>query len=195
MTQHAMTTGSVTAMVVTDRAAWQETRRRLLAFVARRVENRDTAEDIVQDVLERVHRGDLSDVVDLDAWLYRTARNAIVDHYRRRRPFDPLDGDDPVVPDEPDEPAEAVQELARCLRPLIAALPADYAQALQLVDLGPHTHEAAARIAGVSTSGMKSRVQRGRRRLGELLHQCCAIEVTRTGAVEGVTGRQDACSC
>ncbi len=73
-------------------------------------------------------------------------------------------------------------------------LPDDYRDAVTLVDLDGRTHHAAAQLAGLSTSGMKSRVQRGRRKLAALLHDCCRIETTGT-AIDGYTPRTGSCPC
>jgi RNA polymerase sigma-70 factor, ECF subfamily len=180
-----------------EQIAWEQTRAQLLGFVSRRVENLDAAEDIVQDVLERIHRTDLAKVTNLQGWLYQAARNAIVDHYRRRRQAFSLDQVDLPEADlgaDGGEPAAAVQELARCLRPLIDQLPDDQRSAVTRVDLDGETHHVVAGAAGVSTSGMKSRVQRGRRRLATLLQDCCAVETTRSGSIVDYTPRGDGCA-
>lgn len=194
-----MSAAASTVMPVqTNEIAWEQTRAELLGFVSRRVENLDAAEDIVQDILERIHRTELAKVTNLQGWLYQAARNAIVDHYRRRRQAFSLDEVD--LPVEADlgaaggEPPGAVQELARCLRPLIDQLPDDYRSAITLVDLDGETHHVVAGAVGVSTSGMKSRVQRGRRRLAALLQECCAVETTRSGSIVDYTPRGDGCA-
>lgn len=180
--------------------AWAETRAELLGFVNRRVESADAAEDIVQDVLERVQRTDLAAISNVLAWLYRAARNAIVDHYRKRRGVITLEDaheriDRVVGGRVTAEPVAAVQELARCLRPLLDELPDAYRSAVTLVDLDGSTHHAAADAAGISTSGMKSRVQRGRQRLAALVQACCAIETTATGAITDYAPLGESCSC
>ena len=79
--------------------AYRQMRSRLRAFIAARVENPETAEDLTQEVLLRLVRSG-SAVDDPTAWLYRVARNVIIDHYRGRRPppADPtLPGADGVV--------------------------------------------------------------------------------------------------
>ena len=66
---------------------------------------------------------------------------------------------------------------------MIERLSDDYRQAINLVDLeGLAQHEAAARL-GLSVSGMKSRVQRGRRQLRDMLEACCTIELDRRRGV------------
>jgi RNA polymerase sigma-70 factor (ECF subfamily) len=62
-----------------------------------------------------------------------------------------------------------LDELAPCLRPLLDGLSPEQRRAVQLVDLDGWGQAEAARREEVSLSGMKSRVQRGRRRLVELL--------------------------
>ena len=66
-------------------AIWRELRVPLLAFIARRVSDPDTAEDILQDIMLRIHRhsSDRTQPASITAWLYGVARNAIIDHYRR----------------------------------------------------------------------------------------------------------------
>jgi RNA polymerase sigma-70 factor, ECF subfamily len=54
--------------------------------------------------------------------------------------------------------------------------------------------EAAARL-GLSTSGMKSRVQRARAQLKDLLADCCEIELDRRGGVTAYRPRRRPCDC
>ena len=171
-------------------ASWDQAFERLRAFIAVRVGDDDVAADIAQDVLVRnIAAGALDRVDNPTAWLYRSARNAVIDHYRTRHRHDPLDelGDrwpEPELAD--DRPNAAVRDLAGCLRPLAAQLPEIYREALDRVDLAGQSHHDAAVELGISTSGMNSRVQRARRQLKDLLTSCCAVQVDRLGTVSGV---------
>jgi RNA polymerase sigma-70 factor (ECF subfamily) len=170
--------------------AYRQMRSRLRAFIASRVGNPETAEDLTQEVLLRLVRSG-SAVDDPTAWLYRVARNVIIDHYRGRRPqpADPtMPGADGVVDPFADDPDGARFELSRCLRSLVDRLPQPYRSAVRSVDLDGTTQTAASAAAGVSVSGMKSRVQRGRRQLRDLLMDCCTIEVSASGAVMDYAG-------
>jgi DNA-directed RNA polymerase specialized sigma24 family protein len=66
-------------------AIWEDFDARLLGFIARRVPDRDSAEDILQDVMLRIHRraAELEHAPAVGAWVHQIARNAIADHYRR----------------------------------------------------------------------------------------------------------------
>jgi RNA polymerase sigma-70 factor (ECF subfamily) len=122
-------------------------------------------------------------------------RNAITDYYRapvRRREL--AAGAPPELElaavhagvwlEDGDEAAgQAAQELAHCLRPMLSRLPAHYREAVTLIDLDGLSQQDATLLAGLSLSGMKSRVQRGRRALEEVMYQCCRIETDTGGRV------------
>jgi RNA polymerase sigma-70 factor (ECF subfamily) len=181
-------------------AGWAETTARLRAFIARRVDDPHVANDITQDVLTRLLAGGGLDTVDNPTgWLYRAARNAVIDHYRLRRRHQPLfDSDERAIePEGTGGPNDATRELARCLQPLVDQLPLIYRDAITRVDLHGETHVQAATAAGISVSGMKSRVQRGRDQLRDLLTACCLVHIDRAGAIDSyqTDGRRCACNC
>jgi RNA polymerase sigma factor (sigma-70 family) len=69
-------------------------RNRLRSFIRKRVANADEAEDILQDVFcELVEAARLMKPVEqVNAWLFRVARNRITDVFRKRRPEVSTDG-------------------------------------------------------------------------------------------------------
>jgi RNA polymerase sigma-70 factor (ECF subfamily) len=87
-----------------------------------------------------------------------------------------------------DDPDGARIELSRCLRSLVDRLAEPYRSAVRAVDLDGATQTAVSAGAGVSVSGMKSRVQRGRRQLRDLLLDCCTVEVSAGGGVMDYAG-------
>lgn len=61
---------------------------RLLGYIRSQVNNREDAEDILQDVfyqLARVSNEDGSGIERLSSWLYRVARNSILNFWRKKR--------------------------------------------------------------------------------------------------------------
>ena len=179
-------------------ARWADTLDRLQAFVAARVDDRELAADITHDVIVRtIASGALDRVDNPAAWLYRSARNAVIDHYRTRRPSAPLpDLDDWPDPDEfDDRPNDATRELSRCLQPLLDQMAPAAREALVRVDVDGQTQQGAARDLGISVSGMKSRVQRARRELKALLEHCCVVELDSQGATADYHPTPGACGC
>lgn len=187
-------------------AVWHEFHGRLLAFIERRVPDRDSAEDILQEVMLRIHRhsGDLEHADRVASWVYRIATNSITDHYRRpaRRELPSGQATDVPEPDgappltvstDPDV-AELRAELAGCLAPLIERLPEIYREALEVTELQGITQARAAARLGLSVSGMKTRVQRGRGQLKDLLLECCHIELDSRGGVTTYRSKRGACA-
>ena len=180
--------------------AFRDMRARLRAFIARRVESPHMADDLTQEVLLRLLRSPSSDLADPTAWLYRVARNVIIDHYRTRRPTTPLDNAPHRVPDtatDPfaDDPNIARRELAHCLHSMVDRLPEPYRSAVTAVDLDGATHASVAARTGLSVPGVKSRVQRGRRQLRQLLTNCCAVQTAADGGVIDYTAPPTCTSC
>jgi RNA polymerase sigma-70 factor, ECF subfamily len=165
-------------------------RARLHGFLARRVESPEVADDLTQDVLLRLLQHQDSAVGNPTAWLYRVARNVLIDHYRsrgsqRRLHTAELTIATTVLAEEPfaDDPQAAQRELAGCLRSLVDQLAEPYRSAVTAVDLDGQTQTEVALALGLSISGMKSRVQRGRRQLRQLLTECCRVYTSPTGGI------------
>jgi RNA polymerase sigma-70 factor (ECF subfamily) len=167
---------------------WRRFGAEIRSFVSRRVSDPHRADDIVSEILLRVHNGlnTLDDDDRLAGWLFRIARNAVIDHYRRagqsREVLDPSPGDslaDDVTGSDDDDSVH--RELALCLRPMLAQLSPEYRRALELTDLDGVTQARAAEAEGVSLPGMKSRVQRARKQLAGLLGKCCALTLDSRG--------------
>ena len=194
------------------RAIWGEMRERLLAYVRPRVASVQDAEDIVQEVFLRIHANldQLQDSERLTPWIYRIARNAVVDYHRKRAATasalarliddstsDPRAGhrDDAVDGEPPDTTAG----LARCTAALMQRLPERLRQAMSLTELDGLTQQQAAARLGLSVPGVKARVQRGRRQLKQLLLDCCTVDLgRRCGVVDyepRAGGTCDECAC
>jgi RNA polymerase sigma-70 factor (ECF subfamily) len=171
------------AAELTSPNAWSDLHAGVRAFVARRVRDADVADDITQDVMLKIQlqlAGEPPAAEKLDAWVFRVARNAVVDHYRARRDpsaAEPLD----VAEEEPEHTPAA--ELSQCVRQIIRRLPPEYAEALTLTDLEGLSQQELADHIGLSLSAAKSRVQRGREKLQAMILDCCNVERNRTGAV------------
>ena len=181
-------------MAAVSELPWEELHGNLRAFISRRVRNPADVDDLVQRVLLQIVKGlaSLRDAERLHAWVYRTARNVIVDYYRSptlRREAACGDQEDLATANaesqavSKDDERAALRELAACMTPMIRQLPPAYREAVTLADLeGVNQADAAAR-AGVSISGMKSRIQRGRKQLKAVLEDCCRIQLDRRGTI------------
>jgi len=63
-------------------------RGRLLRFIRTKVANEEDAQDILQDVFYQLasNHGIVEGIENMTAWLFRVARNRIIDTYRKKKP-------------------------------------------------------------------------------------------------------------
>jgi RNA polymerase sigma-70 factor (ECF subfamily) len=184
-------------------AVWREFSGELRRFIVRRVPQPQDADDILQVVALRLlqNSDDFRDRRTLLGWLYAVTRNAITDYYRaavHRREVTTFVLPEPATADlsADDDAQQVLTDLAACVRPLLRLLPADQAAAVRLVDLDGASQIEAARTAGLSVSGMKSRVQRGRRALRGAITACCHLQLDVRGEVQAFESRSGAdCAC
>ena len=157
---------------------WEDFRAPLRSFIRRRVDDEHVADDLLQETFLKIHNGigSLNDDQCLTAWLYRIARNIITDHFRKR-PLEALGAttiaERPAVTDDDGRG----QELAACLGRMVGQLPEKYREAIELAELEGSTQSQVAARLGLSLSGAKSRVQRGREQLKKMLLSCCDVEL------------------
>ncbi|MEO3758054.1 sigma-70 family RNA polymerase sigma factor [Mycobacterium sp. B14F4] len=180
---------------------WRRFGAEIRSFVGRRVSDPHRADDIVGEILLRVHRSlpTLGDRDRLAGWLFRIARNAVIDHYRRagadREVLEASPGDrlaEDVTGYNDDDGVH--RELAACLRPMLEQLSPEYRRALELTDLDGVTQAAAAELEGITLPGMKSRVQRARKQLAGVLNKCCTLSMDARGMPIDYTPPPD-CEC
>jgi RNA polymerase sigma-70 factor (ECF subfamily) len=176
-----------------EAAGFAAIERRVASLVRRKVPASD-ADDLTQQIVLRIlQRVDgLRDQERAHAWVRRVAHNAVVDFYRQRARHPPLVGfEDPPRADTGDPSEQIASQLADCLRPLLESLPPAFAEALTWVEFQGLTQAEAAARAGISLSGMKSRVQRGRRLLKARVLACCAVELDARRRVVDCQPRHD----
>ena len=161
---------------------WHEFAEKLGKFIRTRVSDRAAAEDILQEVFVKIQKrlGQLQEPAKLQGWIHLIARNAVIDYYRARKETVEM----PETLAEEREPASAeLDDLKASFRRMIDSLPEPYREAVVLTELEGLTQKELAERLGISLSGAKSRVQRGRQQLKEMLLDCCRFEFDRRGGV------------
>lgn len=142
----------------------------LRAFTISLCGNADRADDLVQETLMKAWGsiGSFTEGTNMAAWLFTILRNIFYSDYRkRRREVDDPDGEMAgrlsTLPDQPGHMDFLDFKTA------LQKLPPDQREALILVGASGLSYEAAADICKCAVGTMKSRVNRGRARLVELL--------------------------
>ena len=142
--------------------------------------NREAAEDCGQETMIRIwrnlesYRGDCA----LESWIYRIAANCCMDYLRKKKrdrsvSMEPLreNGFDPADPSPGTEDRVVAEDEHRRLRKAITQLPDEQREALILTQLEKIPYEEAARMLSVSEGTVKSRVNRAKARLKEILSE------------------------
>lgn len=157
----------ITATVLRERA-------RLAGFIRRSVRDRTDAEDILQDVFhEFVEAYRLPEPIEqVSAWLFRVARNRIVDRFRKKRELplgDVDDGDDPSgdgeyrldlalpSPDAGPEAQYARRLLLDALQQALADLPPDQREVFVAHEIEGSSFKALASRSGVPVNTLLAR--------------------------------------
>lgn len=173
---------------------WEQFSDRLRLYIHRRVSNPQDAEDLLQDVFLKIHTQieGLQNEERLAAWIYRIARNTITDYYRRTPQT--LDLPEDLLAEQEEDEQNPISQLASGVQGMIDALPEIYRQPLVLSEIQGIKQAEVAGTLGISVSGAKSRIQRGRMLLKQSLLDCCHFEFDRRGSVIDYIPRQDCCA-
>ena len=142
----------------------------LRAFAISLCGNADRADDLVQETLVKAwsHIGSFTEGTNMPAWLFTILRNLFYSNYRKKRrevedPDGTMAGQLVTLPDQ-----NSHMDFLD-FRTALQKLPADQREAIILVGASGLSYEDAASICGCAIGTMKSRVNRARNRLTELL--------------------------
>ena len=174
-------------------AIWAEFSTPLKQFIVGRVSDESLADDILQDVFVKIHShiDTLKDETKIRSWIYQISRNAIIDYYRNQKIEVDVPENFPVFDETPQN--TVFQEIASGLKTLIEELPEKYGQALLLTEFQGFTQKELAQQLGISVSGAKSRVQRARKMVKDVLMRCCHFEFDRYGTI--IVSHPITCCC
>lgn len=171
--------------LMTERA-WQQFSSKLKNYLLQRVSDEQIADDLLQETFIRIHRklDDITDTDHVSSWLLQIARNSIIDHYRAAARNQ--DESTAFIESETDDEERNVNEMVMGWLPdMTAQLPATYREAVELCKLQRIPQQQIADHLGISLSGAKSRIQRGRKKLKQLVFDCCLFKWDRRGNILG----------
>ena len=142
----------------------------LRAFAISLSGNGDRADDLVQETLLRAlaNIDSFQPGANMSAWLFTILRNHFRSEYRKRR-REVEDGEGHYADTLKSQPEQIGQVEFGEFREALAQLPADQREALVLVGASGFSYEEAAHICGCAVGTIKSRVNRARTRLAELM--------------------------
>jgi RNA polymerase sigma factor (sigma-70 family) len=143
----------------------------LFNFYLKLTGDRTASEDLVQEVFFRMlkYRQSYRMETGFRAWMYQIARNARVDHMRRRRPETSWEPEMSPAFAAPDT-AQQSQETALLYRALMR-LEEDKREVLVLSRFQDLKYEEIAHLLGCETGTVKTRVHRALKELRDIFHR------------------------
>lgn len=172
---------------------WKEFHSKLRQFIVMRVSNADDAEDMLQEVFIRIYKNinSLKDEQKLTSWIFQITRNVIIDYYRSKKEIYDLDNEN--HPDKSEE-EDSIRKLSVGLNEFVEHLPPIYKEAIQLTEIEGLKQRELAEKLGISLTGAKSRVQRARQQLKEMLLDCCNFEFDSAGKMCDFSKKMNCCA-
>ena len=176
-------------------SVWTQYHNILYNFILSRVSDKAITEDIMQDVFQKIHARmhTLRESNKIQSWLYQITRNTIIDYYRTRKRLDELPEAIPVYELGPNKAIRT--EIASWTLPLINQLQEKYRDVLILSEIEGVKYSIIADQIGLSVSGVKTRVQRGRALLREEFLNCCKFAFDSSGNVIDYTAPANCNKC
>jgi RNA polymerase sigma-70 factor (ECF subfamily) len=166
----------------------------LRAFAVSLCGNLDRADDLVQETLVKAwsNIGTFVEGTNLRAWLFTILRNIYYSEYRKRR-REVADPDGAFAAKLAAAPAQSGHMDLLDFRTALQQLPSDQREALILIGASGLSYEEAAGVCGCAIGTMKSRVNRARSRLAEMLSITSGMEFGHDGdwqAIDAVAAGQ-----
>ena len=152
----------------------------LISFIARFTGDRDSAEDIAQEVFLRVFKAakDYKPQAKFKTWLFTIATNLCLNEIRDNKSSskfvdlsDLHEQEYPIIAPEAFSPQKAAEnaELSKAVRKAIRSLPGNQRTAILLRQYNDFSYNEISKIMGLSISAIESLIQRARQSLKKSL--------------------------
>lgn len=165
------------------KAIWEENKTHLLNFIKTKVKDFDTAEDILQEVGIKLYKNltEKPVIKNPKTWLFQVARNTVVDHYRKEKKH-LYKTDEPALIDLASEISEpCVCDLSGYV--IQEYMSEEYGVPLYLSDIEQIPQNEIAKILNLNLATTKSRIQRARKQLKNLVSEYVDITFNDRGEI------------
>lgn len=170
---------------------WGQFNQQLLGFIQTKVNDKETAKDILQDVFVKIYQNinQLKSQNKLTSWVYQITRNTIIDYYRSKKlNVDHLNMAEDIAAEE----SETFYDFSNCIKPFIEDLSTSDRDILMQTTFGNTSQKVYAAEHNMSYSAAKSKVQRARTKLKNSFMACCEVQADAYGNI--ISANED-CDC
>jgi RNA polymerase sigma-70 factor (ECF subfamily) len=161
---------------------WKDLCQELRAFILQKVKDPNLADDILQETFIKIHLNihKVRDPSKLTAWTYQITRNTITDYFRSKKDFLQIENFELAAEENP-----SYQKLSNCINNKINQLSQKYKEVMILNTFKNLKQTEIADYLGMSYSGAKTRVQRAKIQLKNLVADCDNVETDSKGNIIG----------
>ena len=156
-------------------------------------------DDILQEIFIKIHQNLhlLRDEERVAGWVFQIARNTVLNYFRaQKKNLENQEFHQRETEEESYFKENNLNEMVGIwLEEFKKDLDPKYQEALQLVDIEGITQIELAHRLGISVSGAKSRVQRGREKLKQKLMDCCPVKTDQYGNILEIQSKDGNCVC
>lgn len=165
---------------MTFKEIWNTHESHLLNFIRTKMDDEENSGDVLQEVsiklLDNLNRK--TEIKNYKTWLFQVTRNTIADYYRKNKKQSELS----INQSEMDSFSDTcICDLSGFI--IQTYLPEKYSRPLYLSDIEQKPQQEVAEILNLSLSATKSRIQRGREKLKELVTDCVDVSFNDKGQV------------
>ncbi len=171
---------------------WIKVYGKLFGFISKHAIDKDDVNDIIQDTFLKVKTNidSLRNPAKVESWIFQIARNTINDHFREKKKLFEAEENIKEVSIEPNVFAEEdikikiqTQGFSEYAGFIVSELPEKYRKAVYMADIEGLSMKEVAEELNISVSGAKSRVQRGRKMIKEIILKCCEVNTDKYGNI------------
>lgn len=161
---------------------WTNFNKDLKGFIYNKTRNSADTDDILQEVFVKIIRNidKVNQSENLRQYIYGIVRNTLNDYFKNQKTFS---NDTELQEQFSETDTNSLNETIAqcCIKPFINKLPDNYKAALLITEFQNISQKELAKKLNISYSGVKSRVQRGKEKLKELILNCCAFQNDKYG--------------
>lgn len=167
---------------------WRAYSDKVCNYFKKRMDSNVLACDLMQDTFQKVfvNQQKLDRIDNHEAWIFRIARNTLIDYTRKKKEktFGDL-----IIPDEREEltgDTSVVEEISECLYELIEEYGSEEQEPLLDIFTKSLSQKEAAQALDIPYSTFKSRIQKARKEIvDEFKRRCCQLKYNNKGEIIG----------
>ena len=163
---------------------FEEFSHKLILFFNKRVQQPEDAKDLVQEVFLKIvkHNGKEPAIKNIGGWVFTVANNTLIDYYRKNKIkyFEIEEGLDQA---ETDADKKLEEQLIDCLKLFLQQLDPETKAIMEWVEFNKGSQKELADRLGMPYPTLRSRVQRGRKKILKLFHESCNMSFDSRGGI------------